>query len=265
MPDYSIIVDAQSICLSYKERRIFDDISFTVPKGALTAIMGTSGCGKTTTLRMITGQLLPQSGSCRVFGCDVSKATRAEMYQLRQRMSILFQTGALFSDLTVLENVLFPLHERDKKHTQAHTDVALNALQSVGLKAACDLMPDTLSGGMMRRVAFARAIVTQPGLLLLDEPFTGQDPISKGVLKKIIQDLKSHCTCVLVSHDVPEVLELADYLIIMHGGHIIASGKKETIVAHQSAMVRQFLAGEPDGPVCFHMPDTHNLSSIHAY
>lgn len=238
-------------------RAIYKDVSLTIPRGKITAVMGPSGTGKTTLLRLIAAQLAPDSGTILVDGQDVHALSRTELYIVRKKMGMLFQSGALFSDMSVAENIAFPMEEHTTLEAKAIADIVAQKLHSVGLRGASKLMPSELSGGMARRVALARAIALDPELVLYDEPFTGQDPISKGVLVKLIRQLnvQSNITSVLVSHDVKESLSIADHVCILAGGRVIAEGSPEAILASENAEVKQFLNGDPDGPVPFHYPE----------
>ena len=243
-------------------RLIYENISLSIPRGKITAVMGPSGTGKTTLLRLIAAQLAPDQGTILVDGENVHALSRSNLYKVRKKMGMLFQSGALFSDMTVEENVAFPMEEHTKLTKTEIQQVVLEKLQSVGLRGAAKLMPAELSGGMARRVALARAIALDPELVMYDEPFTGQDPISKGVLVKLIRQLNdsANITSVLVSHDVEESLSIADHVCILAGGGVIAEGSADEIRASKDPQVIQFLNGEPDGPVPFHYPeeDTSN-------
>jgi len=244
------------VVFSRSGRRIFDGISLDIPKGRVTAIMGPSGTGKTTLLRLIGGQLRPDSGQVNVAGHDVPRLKRKALYQLREKMGMLFQSGALFTDLSVYENVAFPLRVHTSLPEDMIRDIVLMKLEAVGLRGARKLMPSELSGGMTRRVALARSIALDPELIMYDEPFAGQDPIAMGVLVKLIRDLNSSMglTSVLVSHDVPESLSICHYACIIADGKVIGEGTPEELRAHPSERVQQFLEGQPDGPVPFHYP-----------
>ncbi|TPE52353.1 ATP-binding cassette domain-containing protein [Maribrevibacterium harenarium] len=238
------------------ERAIYDGVSLTIPRGKVTAIMGPSGTGKTTLLRIIGAQLYPDSGSVIVDGVDIHRASRAELYKLRTNMGMLFQSGALFSDMSVYENVAFPLEEHTAFDEETIRDIVLMKLESVGLRGAAELMPAELSGGMARRVALARATALDPSLVMYDEPFAGQDPISKGVLVALIKQLNQSAgiTSVLVSHDVEESLSIADHVCILAGGKVLIEGGPDDIRASTHPEVVQFLNGHVDGAVPFHFP-----------
>jgi phospholipid/cholesterol/gamma-HCH transport system ATP-binding protein len=239
-------------------RSIFNGASFHIPKGKVTAIMGPSGTGKTTLLRLIGGQLKPFSGEVLVDGVDISKLKRRDLFQARQKMGMLFQSGALFSDLSVYENVAFPLREHTKLPEDIIRDIVLMKLHAVGLRGARDLMPSELSGGMTRRVALARTIALDPDLVLYDEPFAGQDPIAMGVLVQLIRSLNDALglTSVLVSHDIAEALSICDHAVILADGVVIGEGSPDELRESGSPLVKQFLNGLPDGPVPFHYPAT---------
>ncbi len=254
--DSTAYISLTDVVFSRSGRRIFDGITLDIPKGKITAIMGPSGTGKTTLLRLIGGQLKPESGSIRVAGLEVPRLKRRELYALREKMGMLFQSGALFTDLSVFENVAFPLRVHTRLPEDMIRDIVLMKLEAVGLRGARDLMPSELSGGMTRRVALARSVALDPELIMYDEPFTGQDPIAMGVLVKLIRDLNSSMglTSVLVSHDVPESLSICHYACIIADGKVIGEGTPEALKAHPSERVQQFLQGQPDGPVPFHYP-----------
>lgn len=237
-------------------RPIYKNMNLTVPKGKVTAIMGPSGIGKTTLLKLIGGQLKPQSGTILFDGENIPSLSRSKLYQVRKRMSMLFQSGALFTDLTVFENVAYPIREHLDLPEPILRNLVLMKLQSVGLRGAAELMPSELSGGMARRAALARAIALDPDLIMFDEPFAGQDPISMGVIVKLIAEINQSLglTCIVVTHDVNEVLSIADYVYIIAEKHIIAGGTAEEIRRNNDPRVKQFLDGLADGPVPFHYP-----------
>lgn len=250
------LVEIEGVSFARGERVIFRDVTMGVPRGKIVAIMGPSGSGKTTLLKLISGQLSPHAGSVIVDGKELSGLKRAELYELRKIMGMLFQSGALFTGLSVYENVAFPLREHYKLPEEIIREVVLMQLEMVGLRGARELMPSELSGGMARRVALARALVTNPKLMLYDEPFTGQDPITMGVLVKLIKDLNDAMalTTVIVSHDVAETMSIADYVYVIADGRVIGSGTPQEIVATDSALVKQFINGWVDGPIPFHYP-----------
>jgi len=250
------LVEVDNLTFRRAERLIYDGVSLRVPKGKITAVMGPSGIGKTTLLRLIGGQLIPDEGDVRFDGNSIVAMNRRELYQTRRRMSMLFQSGALFTDMSVFDNVAFPLRE----HTQLSEDIIATTvalkLQAVGLRGAASLMPSELSGGMARRAALARAIALDPDLIMYDEPFAGQDPISMGVLVKLIRELNDALglTSIVVTHDVTEVLTIADYIYILADKRVIGEGTAQQIKESESELVQQFLKGQADGPVPFHFP-----------
>ncbi len=250
------LVEIEGLKFSHGERVILDGVDIKIPRGKVTTIMGPSGTGKTTLLRLISAQLTATSGQVRVDGLNVATLKRQALYELRKRMGMMFQTGALFSDLTVFENVAFPLREHTDLSLAMIRSIVLMKLQAVGLRGARDLMPNELSGGMARRVALARAIVLDPMMIMYDEPFTGQDPITVGVVMKLIRFLNDNLglTSILVSHDVQEVLAISDYLYVISGGKVVEHGSPEQLRQSDSVWVQQFLRGLPDGPAAFHYP-----------
>ncbi|BCG07851.1 MULTISPECIES: phospholipid ABC transporter ATP-binding protein MlaF [Buttiauxella] len=250
------LVEIRGVSFTRGSRRIFDNISLNVPRGKITAIMGPSGIGKTTLLRLIGGQIQPDSGEILFDGENVPAMSRSRLYTVRKRMSMLFQSGALFTDLNVFENVAYPLREHRRLPEELLRSTVMMKLEAVGLRGAAKLMPNELSGGMARRAALARAIALEPDLIMFDEPFVGQDPITMGVLVKLISELNSALgvTCIVVSHDVPEVLSIADYAYIAADQHIVAEGTPTALRENSDPRVRQFLDGIADGPVPFRYP-----------
>ncbi len=248
------IVEIKDVTFSRGERIIYKNMSFSVPKGKITAIMGPSGIGKTTMLRLIGGQLKPDSGDILFAGNSIPNMSRAALYQARTRMSMLFQSGALFTDMSVFDNVAFPLREHTELSEELIRLVVLMKLQAVGLRGAKDLMPAELSGGMARRAALARSIALDPELIMYDEPFAGQDPISMGVLVRLIKSLNEvlGLSSLIVTHDVTEVLSIADHVVIIAEQGVIGTGTPEQMLEHESPLVQQFLQGLADGPVPFH-------------
>lgn len=238
------------------ERAIFDGVDIDIPRGKITAIMGPSGTGKTTLLKLIGGQLRPDEGTIEVDGQNVHQLSNGRLYELRKRMGMLFQSGALLTDLTVFDNVAYPIREHTTLPKSMVRKLVLLKLEAVGLRGANDLMPNELSGGMARRVALARAIALDPMMIMYDEPFTGQDPISKGVLVQLIRELNyaSRLTSVLVSHDVQETASISDLVYVISGGQVIESGSPEELDRSGSEWVQQFMRGKADGPVPFHFP-----------
>lgn len=240
----------------YDERLILKDLSLVVPRGRVTALMGASGGGKTTVLRLIGGQQRAQKGETLLDGKDVGSMGEAELYVARRRMGMLFQFGALFTDLSVFENVAFPLREHTDLPEALVRDIVLMKLGAVGLRGARDLMPAQVSGGMARRVALARAIALDPDLVMYDEPFAGLDPISLGTTARLIRQLNDALgiTSIVVSHDVDETFRIADKVIILAEGGIAAQGSPDEIRASSDPLVRQFVGAQADGPVRFHYP-----------
>ncbi len=256
MDDPGNHVEIRSLSFSRGARVIFNGVDINIVRGRITAILGPSGTGKTTLLRLIGGQLQPDAGSVLVEGRDLAGLSRSELYAVRSRMGMLFQSGALFTDLSVYENVAFPLRAHTRLPEAMLRDLVLIKLNAVGLRGARDLMPSELSGGMARRVALARAIALDPDLVMFDEPFAGQDPIAMGVVVKLIKSLNQSVgvTSVIVSHDVPETLSIADYIYVISNGRVIGQGAPAEVMKSASPEVRQFMRGEPDGPVPFHYP-----------
>ena len=237
-------------------RAIFRNVDLLIPKGKITTIMGPSGTGKTTLLRLIGRQLSPTKGRVMVAGQDLALLSRTELYQVRKRMGMLFQNSGLFTHLSVFENVAFPLREHTHLPESMLHSLVLMKLQMVGLRGASHLLPSELSGGMVRRVALARAIALDPELILYDEPFTGQDPISLGVLLKLIRTLNDALglTSVIVSHHVNETLPISDYVYVIADGQVIGHGTPQAVSKDPSSELQQFIQGLPDGPVPFHYP-----------
>jgi phospholipid/cholesterol/gamma-HCH transport system ATP-binding protein len=251
------IVDINNLSFHRGARVILDQISISIPRGKIIAIMGPSGCGKTTLLQMISGQLTPDSGTVTVENKNLARLSRDGMYKLRKTMGMLFQSGALFTDLSVFENVAFPIREHTNLTESMIKDLVLMKLEAVGLRGARSLMPASLSGGMARRVALARAIALDPHLIMYDEPFAGQDPISMGVLVQLIRLLNDALgmTSVLVSHDIHETVSIADHVFLLStNGQVVGSGAPEELLESENAWVKQFMQCLPDGPVPFHYP-----------
>ena len=250
------LIEIRNLRFQFGDRCIFNDVDIDIPRGKITAFMGPSGTGKTTLLRLIGGQLYPESGSIRLNGKNIPKLNRKDLFSVRREMGMLFQSGALFTDLSVYENVAFPLRVHTKLPEAMIHDLVLMKLQAVGLRGARDLMPNELSGGMARRAALARATVLDPTLIMYDEPFAGQDPISKGVLIELIRILNKtlELTNIIVSHDVKETASIADYIYVFANGKIIGRGTPEEILNSDEPQVRQFIHGSVAGPVEFHYP-----------
>lgn len=248
------LIKIRGLKFSRGSRVIFEDVNMDIPRKGITAIMGPSGTGKTTLLKLIGGQLHPDSGTVEVDGQNVHKLKTKDLYALRKRMGMLFQSGALLTDLTVFDNVAYPLREHTRLTEPMVKQLVLLNLNAVGLRGAAGLMPSELSGGMARRVAMARAIVLDPMMVMYDEPFTGQDPISMGVLVKLIKSLNdalSICS-IAVSHDVHETMSIADYVYIVSKGTVVEHGSPEDMLKSNSEWTQQFLHGLADGPVPFH-------------
>lgn len=249
------LVEVHNLHFHYNgNKAVFKGVNLEIPRGKITTIMGPSGTGKTTLLRLIGGQSLPTQGRIMVDGQEVNRLTTRELYQLRKKMGMLFQNGGLFTHLSVFENVAFPLREHTQLPESMIRTLVLMRLEMVGLRGARALMPSELSGGMARRVALARAIALDPKLIMYDEPFTGQDPITKGVLVQLIRTLNDALgmTSIIVSHDVRETLSISDQVYVISEGKIIGQGAPSMINQDPSLQVRQFIEGQPDGPVPFH-------------
>ena len=250
------LIEVKNLTFKRGERVIYDNLNLKVQQGKITAIMGPSGIGKTTLLKLIGGQLHPEQGEILFDGQDICRLSNRELYEVRKRMGMLFQSGALFTDISTFDNVAFPIREHTRLPESLIRQIVLMKLEAVGLRGAADLMPSELSGGMARRAALARAIALDPDLIMFDEPFTGQDPISMGVIVSLIKRLNEalNLTSIVVSHDVNEILSIADYAYIIVDKHVIAEGTSEQLLASQDPQVVQFLKGEADGPVRFHYP-----------
>ena len=250
------VVQIRDLRFARGDRLIFDGVNLDIHAGCITAIMGPSGTGKTTLLKLIGGQLRPLSGSIRLYGEEVPSLARQDLYRLRKRLGMLFQTGALLTDIDVFENVAYPIREHTQLPEALVRDLVLMKLESVGLRGAARLMPNELSGGMARRVALARAIALDPDMVMYDEPFTGQDPISMGVLVKLIRELNDalQMTSVVVSHDVEETCAIADYAYLLSDGKVVEHGEPAALREASSDWSQQFLKALPDGPVAFHYP-----------
>ena len=250
------LIEIRDLVFYRGDRAIFDGVNIDIRRGQITAIMGPSGTGKTTLLRIIGGQLRPESGHVRIGGQDVCQMNRAELFAFRRNIGMLFQSSALFTDLSVFENVAFPMRVHTNLSESMINDLVLMKLNAVGLRGARDLMPSELSGGMSRRVALARAVALDPDLIMYDEPFTGQDPIAMGVLVSLVKGLNQALgtTSLLVSHDIHETVGIADYIYLIADGRVIGSGTPAELASTQNAMIKQFMHGHPDGPVPFHYP-----------
>ncbi len=248
------LIEIRDLMYSRGARVIFKDMNLTIKRGEVTAFMGPSGTGKTTLLRLITRQLIPQQGAIFVDGVDISSLNQSELYEMRKRFGMLFQNGALLTDLNVFENVAFPLREHTKLTNRLIRHVVLTKLHAVGLRGAADMSPTELSGGMARRVALARAMVMDPEILIYDEPFVGLDPISMGVIVRLVRRMNDALgiTSIVVSHDVAEVSTVADRSYLISDGKVAASGSPDELNSANSELVRQFMHGMADGPVAFH-------------
>ncbi len=250
------LVEVNNLHFQHNSRFIFQGVDILIPQGKVTAIMGPSGTGKTTLLRLIGGQLRPNEGTITVEGQNIHRLNREGLYKLRKRMGMLFQSGGLFTHLNVFENVAFPLREHTQLPEEMIRTLVLIKLEMVGLRGAAFLMPNELSGGMSRRVALARALALDPNLIMYDEPLSGQDPISMGVLIKLIRNINDalNLTTIIVSHDVQETLSIADYVYIVSNGKVVGHGTPASVKKDPNPKIQQFLNGLPDGPVAFHYP-----------
>lgn len=251
-----ILVDIEDLQFNYDGRPVLQGINMKIPRGKVVAIMGGSGCGKTTLLRCIGGQLRPTGGRVRLEKHQVCEMSHAELYRLRRKMGMLFQFGALFTDISVFENVAFPLREHTDMSEDMIRDLVMMKLEAVGLRGAHGLMPGELSGGMARRVALARAVALDPMLVMYDEPFTGLDPIALGVIGQLIRKLNDAlgATSIMVTHDIQESLQIVDYIYFVSQGRIVAQGTPDEIRASTDPFVYQFVHAKPDGPVHFDYP-----------
>lgn len=261
----SHLIEASNLTFTRNDRIIFDDVSLDIERGKITAIMGPSGSGKTTLLKLISAQVKPDKGHVFYKDIDLNKLKISELYKVRRDMGMLFQSGGLFTNLSVFENVAFPLREHTKLSEKMIRDVVLIQLEAVGLRGARDLMPNELSGGMARRVALARALSLNPELMMYDEPFAGQDPITMGVLVKLIKHLNDvlGLTSIIVSHNINEAANIADYVYVIANTKIIGKGTPKKIMNDKSPLVKQFVHGLPDGPVPFHYPSIDYTKDLH--
>lgn len=258
------IINIRGLTFRRGSRAIFDEVDLQIPRGKVTAIMGPSGTGKTTLLKLIGGQLRPDAGQILLDDANIPTLSRGELFIARERMGMLFQSGALFTDMSVFENVAFPIRVHTDLADDMVRDIVLMKLQAVGLRGAAELMPSELSGGMARRVALARAIALDPDIVMYDEPFTGQDPIAMGVLVNLIRRLNQALghTSIIVSHDIKETLGIADYVYVLADARVIAQGTPQELADVDSDKVRQFMQGLPDGPVPFHYPAPDYLQEL---
>ncbi|MCS3466372.1 phospholipid/cholesterol/gamma-HCH transport system ATP-binding protein [Pseudomonas sp. JUb42] len=254
--DNAYAIELKGVSFKRGTRSIFNNVDIQIPRGKVTGIMGPSGSGKTTLLRLMGAQLRPSNGEVWVNGQNLPKLSRSDLFDARKQMGVLFQSGALFTDLDVFENVAFPLRVHTELPEEMIRDIVLLKLQAVGLRGAIELMPDELSGGMKRRVALARAIALDPQVLMYDEPFVGQDPIAMGVLVRLIRLLNDALgiTSVVVSHDLAETASIADYLYVVGDGQVLGQGTPQDLMNSDNPRLRQFMTGDPDGPVPFHYP-----------
>lgn len=252
------IASLKEVSFSYfpDQRTILNGLNMSFKRGQVTAVMGGSGCGKTTVLRLLGGQVLANAGKVLFDGEDIGSLNHEGLVRVRRKMGMLFQFGALFTDLSVFENVAFPLREHTRLDEAMIQDLVMMKLNAVGLRNARDLMPSEISGGMSRRVALARAIALDPPLIMFDEPFAGLDPIALGVTAHLIRDMNDAlgATSIVVTHDVPETFEIADYVYFIAGGKIAAQGTPQELMRSKDLFVRQFIDAQPDGPVPFHYP-----------
>ena len=254
--DSAYAVELKGVTFKRGSRSIFNNVDIRIPRGKVTGIMGPSGCGKTTLLRLMGAQLRPSGGEVWVAGQNLPTLSRGDLFDARKQMGVLFQSGALFTDLDVFENVAFPLRVHTQLPEEMIRDIVLMKLQAVGLRGAIELMPDELSGGMKRRVALARAIALDPQILMYDEPFVGQDPIAMGVLVRLIRLLNDALgiTSIVVSHDLAETASIADYIYVVGDGQVLGQGTPGELMGSDNPRIRQFMKGDPDGPVPFHFP-----------
>lgn len=261
--DEQALIEVSNLSFNRGERVIYDNVSLKIRRGQITAIMGPSGTGKTTLLRLIGGQLAPDSGQVLLDGKNIASMSRADLFAARARMGMLFQSGALFTDMTVYENVAFPIRAHTQLPENLIAELVALKLESVGLRGAEKLMPSELSGGMNRRVALARAIALDPDLIMYDEPFAGQDPIVMGVLTRLIRSLREalDLTTIIVSHDVDETLSIADYIYVVAEGKVQGEGMPTELQQHASPFVQQFLTGSVEGPVDYQFSHQAYLSN----
>ncbi len=262
-PDAQALIDVKNLSFKRGERVIYDNVNLKIRRGQITAIMGPSGTGKTTLLRLIGGQLTPDQGEILLDGQNIATMSRSELFAARARMGMLFQSGALFTDMSVYENVAFPIRAHTKLPENLIAEIVALKLESVGLRGAEKLMPAELSGGMNRRVALARAIALDPDLIMYDEPFAGQDPIVMGVLTRLIRSLREalDLTTIIVSHDVDETLSIADYIYVVAEGKVQGEGTPAQLREHASPFVRRFLTGSVEGPVDYQFSHQAYLSN----
>ncbi len=256
------IVAIKDVSFGYGPRLVHSGLNIDIERGSITTIMGPSGCGKSTVLGFIGGRISPQKGQVIVDSKDIASLNNTALYELRKSMGMMFQHNALLTDITVFENVAFPLREHTNKTEQEIADMVLDKLEHVGLREAADLYPEECSGGMQRRVALARAIVMEPAIVMYDEPFTGLDPISKGIITQLIAEMNErlNITSIVVTHDVPEACEVSDQIIVLAGGKALGKGSPEELMSSDDPAIKQFMTGAPDGPVAYHYRSQSNES-----
>lgn len=257
------VIELKNVCFYRGKRAIFKQLNLSIPAGEMIAVMGPSGTGKTTLMRLITGQLAPHRGEVIVFGQNLADLSRRQLMQLRRRMSMMFQSNALFSDLTLGENIAFPLREVLNLPPELIAIMVEMKLQTVGLGGAADLMPAQLSGGMARRAALARAMAMDPQLMIYDEPFAGQDPITLGVLSRLLRNFHQALgmTSLIVSHDVAEVSRIVDRILLLSGGNILAFDSPDALYSSEDLLIAQFMHGKADGPIPFDYPTAEDYRS----
>lgn len=260
----SAFIEIRNLSFYRGDKAIFDGVNMSFARGKITAVMGPSGTGKTTLLRLIGGQLEPDAGEIVLAGENIPTLSRSDLFKVRRKIGMLFQSGALFTDLSLYDNVAFPLRVHTRLPESMIRDIVLMKLEAVGLRGAYELMPNELSGGMARRAALARAIALDPDLVMYDEPFVGQDPISMGMLVKLIRVLRETLgmTSIIVSHDVGETASIADYIYVLAGSKVIGEGTPDEVLNSQDPEVRQFIHGLPDGPVPFRYPAKDYVSDL---
>ena len=248
------IVIIDDVSFAYGDRSVHQGLNIAIKRGSITSIMGPSGCGKSTVLSFIGGRAKPHSGRVLVDSQHVGQLNNKDLFELRKSMGMMFQHNALLTDISVFENVAFPLREHTNKSDAEIADIVLEKLEHVGLREAASLFPEECSGGMQRRVALARAIIMEPALVMYDEPFTGLDPIAKGIIMRLIAEMNErlNITSIVVTHDVPEACEISDEMYVLAGGKAIGQGSPKDLMASDDPAIKQFMTGSPDGPVAYH-------------